>query len=120
MPFEPDLLDDLGPIQSPPPRPKPKGDCGCGGGKAGGAFPFGTSASPPAAVQLERELAALMRGGTESRADALEFAALDLEDVDTGLADELGLGRDADDAPDLAELLALLERYPGLKITLSY
>jgi hypothetical protein len=48
----------------------------------------------------------------------LAFAGLDTE---LSFADELGLaGLDEDELPSLGDLLAVVERHPGLKITFSY
>ena len=66
---------------------------------------------------LEAQLAEVAQM-SEAPVDELIFAGLDTE---LSFADELGLaGLDEAALPSLADLLAIVEQRPGLKITFSY
>jgi hypothetical protein len=91
-------------------------DCGCGcGGKRAGALEV--PAGAPDLQELDALLAEASTASTGSELGALDLAALD------GLlatAEDLELEAAAAPAPELDDLVKLAERYPGLKITLSF
>lgn len=85
-------------------------DCGCG--KNASLLADGVEGDDAAIQELERALDEL--GGDEP--DDLSVALIDDALANEDLLSELDAGTDA----DLSTILRLLERYPGLKVTLSY
>lgn len=95
---------------------KNPGDCGCGG------------------YSLELDAAAVEESGGEPDLEALEQAlgelASEAEDVSFDVAGlegaldaaeaDLAFATDDADLPPLGSVLAIAERYPGLKITFSF
>ena len=84
-----------------------------------GNFELG-SAEIPSLDELESKLQAISAsgGGQPSLLTDLDLAGLD---ASLAALDELSLASlDDADAPTLNDLLRLLERFPGLKLSLSY
>lgn len=97
--------------------PAGAGDCGCGGGN-----PMGSPSSLPSVAELESALAAFRSGGPSGQLGGLS-AELELAGgllSDGLLADGLDMAAGESPAVGLDELVGLVERYPGLKITLSF
>lgn len=90
-------------------------DCGCGGRSAGldYAVELGDVGEAPTLQELER---ALSEVAGESDGIALEIADLQSAVDDS----ELPFAVDESDTPTLGSILAIAERYPGLKITFSF
>ena len=87
-------------------------DCGCGKHASLSMTSLGEGDDTAAAIQdLEAALTQL-----ENQSDDLSIALIDDSLEDQALPFE----SDDADLPSLATVLAMLERYPGLKITLSF
>jgi hypothetical protein len=73
----------------------------------------------PSLDEFEQSLQAISASTPAASGDLNE---LDLASLETSLAalDELSLDGFAEDGPQLGDLIRLLERYPGLKISLSF
>jgi hypothetical protein len=91
-------------------------DCGCGcGGKRAGALDV------PAGAPDLQELDALLAEASATP-PASDISGFDLDALDGLLAtaEEVELEAAGGPTPALEDLLKLAERYPGLKITLSF
>jgi hypothetical protein len=91
-------------------------DCGCGGKAASVDYTLelGDVGEPPTLQEMERALGELGSG----EPDGVDLQIADLEGA---LADaELPFAMDESDTPTLGSILAIAERYPGLKITFSF
>jgi hypothetical protein len=88
--------------------------CGCGGSGASGAA--GGAADADLLTSLDAALASLEgAGGLGFESGELEIAALDAALDQAEMLDPF-----AEAGGGLEEMVALLERYPGLKVTLSF
>lgn len=103
-------LDMLAGALSAPAKSEP-----CCGGCA--ETSVAATGSLPGLAELHAQLAEVTQMSA-SPDEELAFAGMDTE---LSFGDELGLASlDESEAPSLDDLLALVERHPGLKITLSY
>jgi hypothetical protein len=90
-------------------------DCGCGGKSVQSDFALelGDIGEPPSLQEMELALSQL---GADT--DGFE---LDLADLESALEEaESPLLGDEAELPGLRNILAIAERYPGLKITFSF
>ena len=95
-------------------------DCGCGGKAAAAAdatADLGSIGEPPSIAEIDSALASAM---LEADGGELSLALATL-DQDLTAEEEFSFAAfEATDLPTLDSLIAVAERYPGLKITLSY
>jgi hypothetical protein len=97
---------------------KNAGDCGCGGHALDlEAASLGEPLGEPDVQALDQALTALASEAEDLTLDVAGLeGALDEAEADMSFA----AATDAGDLPSLGNVLAIAERYPGLKITFSF
>ena len=102
------------------PDPQRHDDCGCGGSAVNAAAGQDLGENLPSLTELDTALDALdmLRGDQEGGANELELALLgrELDDLEASGPDAAFGER----AVTLEDLVALADRFPGLKVTLSF
>ncbi|GEM_PF-2945753 len=98
------------------PRKKP---CGCGCGKAGAAS-LGEAGDVPSLEELEAALAGVVPAGAAEFAEADELTVAGLDEALSAVEDGDLLTEGQEQTVTLEDFVNLAEKYPGLKVTLSF